>query len=318
MAQPTAYTRQYSATNHSTNYPTTPQPGVSLDAEFNAIKTSITETLTNLALIQRDDGELANDSVGIDQLAPDVDIGFASIDDWATATAYVLRDGRWKDTVLYRCIVAHTSGTFSTDLTAGYWEEVLDLATPLAAAVASATAAALAAQTAAELAEAHAETAETNAETAETNAATSATNASTSASTASTHASTASTQATNAAASAAAAAASAASIPSAAFALDATASITGTAGHQKVVDCSAAAKTYVLPASPSTSDAGIMLKKVGLYTLTIDPGGKKLQLPDGTFSTGAAYTVDGAFSGTMRFNYVGTIADGTTNVWSVG
>lgn len=183
MAQPPAYTRQANWTNFSTDYPTVQPTGSLLDAEFNAIKTTLTAVLSNLAEIQRDDLELANLSVGIDQLKSEIEIGFASVGDWATATVYALRDGVWKDNVLYRCIVAHTSGTFATDLTAEYWTEVLDLAS----AVTSATAAAAASATA---------------------AATSATNAATSATTASTQATNAATSATAAAASAASAASS--------------------------------------------------------------------------------------------------------------
>lgn len=183
MAQPPAYTRQANWTNFSTDYPSAQPTGSLLDAEFNAIKTTLTAVLANLAEIQRDDLELANLSVGIDQLKSEIEIGFASIGDWTTATAYALRDGVWKDNVLYRCIVAHTSGTFATDLTAEYWTEVLDLATAVTASTAAAAASASA-------------------------AATSASGAATSASAASTSASAASTSATAAAASATAAAAS--------------------------------------------------------------------------------------------------------------
>lgn len=42
---------------------------------------------------------------------------------WVTATAYVVGDVRTFDTTgeCYRCIVAHTSGTFATDLAAAKW-----------------------------------------------------------------------------------------------------------------------------------------------------------------------------------------------------
>jgi hypothetical protein len=64
MAQPTPYTRQYNFTNFATLNPTQPPPGVSLDAEFSAVKTTIDQTLANLRLIQRDDGQISNISVG--------------------------------------------------------------------------------------------------------------------------------------------------------------------------------------------------------------------------------------------------------------
>jgi hypothetical protein len=41
---------------------------------------------------------------------------------WATATAYALNDLVTQTGVTYVCVVAHTSGTFSTDLSAGKWQ----------------------------------------------------------------------------------------------------------------------------------------------------------------------------------------------------
>lgn len=41
---------------------------------------------------------------------------------WETSTAYALGDLVTQTGSYYRCIVAHTSGTFSTDLSNGYWE----------------------------------------------------------------------------------------------------------------------------------------------------------------------------------------------------
>lgn len=43
---------------------------------------------------------------------------------WATGTAYAVGMPVTLDYVPYRCLVAHTSGTFATDLAAGKWEEV--------------------------------------------------------------------------------------------------------------------------------------------------------------------------------------------------
>lgn len=58
MAQPPTYTRQTSFVGALVANPTAPFPVQSLDTEFNTIKTTLDATLTNLALIQRDDGEL--------------------------------------------------------------------------------------------------------------------------------------------------------------------------------------------------------------------------------------------------------------------
>lgn len=48
---------------------------------------------------------------------------------WTTATAYKAYDIVYEETnnTIYRCIVAHTSGTFATDLTAERWEVYTDM-----------------------------------------------------------------------------------------------------------------------------------------------------------------------------------------------
>jgi hypothetical protein len=130
MPQATEYERQTSFADHSSAFPTTPHSGVALDAEFDAVKVSLDDLRTNAALIQRDDGALANASVGNDQLKSEVTLGFNDVTTWATATAYRARDAVWRaadDARLYRCVTAHTGGTFATDLAAGYWTLVVDL-----------------------------------------------------------------------------------------------------------------------------------------------------------------------------------------------
>lgn len=72
MSQPTPYDRSYSFTDFSAGSPSAQQPGVRIDAEFDAIEQTLGETLVNLAKIQRDDGRLANGSVGADQLTPNL------------------------------------------------------------------------------------------------------------------------------------------------------------------------------------------------------------------------------------------------------
>lgn len=126
-AQPTAYERQTDFTDHSENYPTTPIPGGDLDDEFNAVKTTLDGVLDNLQLIQRDDGAIANDSIGADQLKDEIDLSVNPAGDWTTATAYEENDAVWHDSALYRCLVDHTAGTFATDLAANKWSVILDL-----------------------------------------------------------------------------------------------------------------------------------------------------------------------------------------------
>lgn len=51
---------------------------------------------------------------------------------WVTATAYAVDDYVTENSISYRCLVAHTSGTFSTDLAAVNWEvsTVLEVTSP--------------------------------------------------------------------------------------------------------------------------------------------------------------------------------------------
>lgn len=153
MAQPPGYTRQFDFSGFSTTNPEDQQPGVSLDSEFNAIKTTIDATLVDLALIQRDDGQLANQSVGPDQLRSDTFLGLNTAADWVTAHAYIINDAVYQSNKIYRCLVAHTSGVFATDLAAAKWSLVVDfnqyivLATAQATASAASAAAALVSET---------------------------------------------------------------------------------------------------------------------------------------------------------------------------
>jgi hypothetical protein len=142
MAQPPDYTRAFSFTNYTANYPSTPQPGVRLDTEFDALSVTTDAIRANLALIQRDDGALANASVGADQLSPEITMGLRSIREWATATAYIVNDAVWRNGLLYRCLISHTAAaSFTTDLTAVRWILIYDLSLAVPAAVNAAIAA---------------------------------------------------------------------------------------------------------------------------------------------------------------------------------
>jgi hypothetical protein len=130
MAQPTAYNRQVSFQDYQAASPSAPMSGTSLDSEFNQVKITLDEILNNLALLQRDDGELANEAVGNDQLAPSLAIGFNSPTQWLTGTNYVADvDTIFNANKFYVCRTTHTSGTFATDLAAVKWELLADLST---------------------------------------------------------------------------------------------------------------------------------------------------------------------------------------------
>lgn len=128
MSQPTPFNRQSSFANYQAANPSRPLPGATVDSEFNAVKETLDEVLTNLALIQRDDGALANGSVGLDQLSAEIEVGWQAPTVWVTATAYVSGDTVFNGSGFYRLLTAHTSGTFSTDLAAGKWELIVNLA----------------------------------------------------------------------------------------------------------------------------------------------------------------------------------------------
>jgi hypothetical protein len=127
MAQPTAYDRLTSFSNYQAANPSDPLSGSQVDAEFNAVKQTLDEVLANLELLQRDDGALANESVGLDQLSEEIEVGWQAPEVWVTATAYVVGDTVFNGSGFYRCLVAHTAGTFATDLAAAKWELIVDL-----------------------------------------------------------------------------------------------------------------------------------------------------------------------------------------------
>lgn len=179
MPQPTAYVPSYDFSAFQTSYPTTPLPGDKVDIEFAAVQTTLDEILYNLALIQRDDGALANGIVTQDSLADNLFSGVGQPDDWQTATYYGPNESVIESNIWYICLEGHTSGTFATDLAANKWRVLIDIGAFQTAAEA-AQAAAEAARDAAEGFKDDAETAASSASGSASAAATSAGNALTS------------------------------------------------------------------------------------------------------------------------------------------
>ena len=136
MSQPPAYSRAFSFTNFMAANPSLPVPGTQIDIELNNAKKTLDAVLANLALIQRGDGKIANASVGLDQLSAQVVVGFNAPSAWVTGTTYAANSSTvFNGSGFYSCLVAHTSGTFSTDLAAGNWKLIVNLASvPLVAA----------------------------------------------------------------------------------------------------------------------------------------------------------------------------------------
>lgn len=123
------YDRQVNFTDFEILNPGDPPRGVDLDAEFNAVQQALDETQDRLRLVQRDDGALANESVGLDQLKTEAKIGVNTPADWAPFTQYavndsvIVNDGAW-----YIALQSHVSSDdFDNDLLSGYWEELIDL-----------------------------------------------------------------------------------------------------------------------------------------------------------------------------------------------
>lgn len=128
MAQPTPYVP-------STDFSADEGNGVSgrstvrtaaLDAELANIQTTVGEICENLGLLQRDDGALLDGIVTVGSLSSEVlDLiasgAFLVRGPWLTTTAYAKGDIVSQGGAAYLCFIAHTSGTFATDLANGDW-----------------------------------------------------------------------------------------------------------------------------------------------------------------------------------------------------
>lgn len=129
MAQPNPYAKATDFTEYQTEHASAPFSGALLDAELVDIETNLQGLNTNIALLQRDDGELANEVVGVAALDSAVlaliaSESFTVRGSWATTTVYALGDIVENTAVAYLCLIAHTSGTFATDLTAVKWVDI--------------------------------------------------------------------------------------------------------------------------------------------------------------------------------------------------
>lgn len=130
MAYPTKYTRQYDYVSYQNANPARPLPAGQIHADYNAIASSLAGTIDFLKKSLRSDGAIMNGAVGVDQLDPDLlTAGLTPADAWASGVAYAVQNSVVANGSLYRCLVAHTSGVFATDLAAGKWV----LVTPLQA-----------------------------------------------------------------------------------------------------------------------------------------------------------------------------------------
>lgn len=126
---PKPYDRVNPFGSASSNNPSNPIQGTKLDAEFNAIEVSLDQTQARLAEIQRDDGALANYSVGPDQMTLELLAaltgGFYPRGAWQANTRYSLGDAVNYDGHLWAALVDHvSSASFAADLSSGKWMSI--------------------------------------------------------------------------------------------------------------------------------------------------------------------------------------------------
>jgi microcystin-dependent protein len=100
-----------------------------MDAEYNAIKVTLDAIEGRLPLIQRDDGNLANQSVTIDQISPSFSMGFTLRGPWVVGTIYNTGDGVLSGTRFYRARIANTATSLNSPVVdSGTWGFLYDLA----------------------------------------------------------------------------------------------------------------------------------------------------------------------------------------------
>ena len=127
MSQPRDYTRNYNFNDFQTTNPSDPLPASQVDNEFNDVKLTLDDLNANIALIQRDDGKIANASIHKEALSQDalalVTAGnLTPRGNWTAATVYAAADIVNFNDATYLATVAHTAvSAFATDLASGNW-----------------------------------------------------------------------------------------------------------------------------------------------------------------------------------------------------
>lgn len=127
MTQPTVYTpaTDFSDEEAASTAGRSTVRTAMLDAEFSALAARFAEYRLNLGILQRDDTKLRDYIVEPHTLSTAVlammNSAVTPRGDWVTATAYAQLDLVASGSNIYVCLVAHTSGTFATDLAAAKW-----------------------------------------------------------------------------------------------------------------------------------------------------------------------------------------------------
>lgn len=128
MAQPTGYSKTTDFSQDEANNVggRSSIRTANLDGEFSNIQLTLSETLRNIALIQRDDGKLRDGLVELYNLSASARAALQSRivarGLWATAVSYSAYDLVDVGGQAYLCATEHTSGVFAIDYTAGRWQ----------------------------------------------------------------------------------------------------------------------------------------------------------------------------------------------------
>lgn len=121
------YNRQFNFSNFQALNPATPLPGVNVDIELSSIKVTLDALNSNLNLIQRSDGQLANQSVGPQQLQPSLLTGISPPTQWTgSGFSYDVGDTVFSGFLFYVCKTANISSTANPPATFNAWTLLAD------------------------------------------------------------------------------------------------------------------------------------------------------------------------------------------------
>jgi len=286
MAQPLPYERDFDFEGFQSSHPSTPLPGDKVNLELDQVAETFDQVLARIAILQRDDLQLANYSVGFDQLKPELRNGFSTPTVWTTGVIYPIGVSVYNGRKVYAALVAHTAGVFSIDLAAGNWYLLADFTavTQVDQSAEDAAAAAIAAAAAANASAAAAQASNSAADSA---------------------AATAASAAVSATASAAAAAASAAIFPG-----------TPVASNYLRQKTDASGLEYRTP-SQVRSDIGAQASSANLTTLAgVAPGAIGLALLDDTTAAAARVTISAAADTAIQPTADNGVSQAATNASS--
>ena len=102
-------------------------PGQQLDTDLANLAEAV-DTLNEFVRgVTRSDGEVGNQTIGHDQLKPELSIGFKPPVAWEASTYYAAATTMFSGLAYYRATADHTSSvSLDTDLGAGLWEVLID------------------------------------------------------------------------------------------------------------------------------------------------------------------------------------------------